>query len=86
MGSNTSVYVGNIVQEYGTLFAYDNEMHSPYLATGVSSTMLSNRLSWFYDLHGPSVSIDTACSSGLVGLHLGCESLLRGDSDMVCGL
>ncbi|KAK5988693.1 Highly reducing polyketide synthase azaB [Cladobotryum mycophilum] len=81
-GSNTSVYVGNLVQEYGSMFGYDGELSPKYQATGVSSAMLSNRLSWFYDLRGPSISIDTACSSSLVGLHLGCQSLLQGESDM----
>ncbi|PNY29025.1 Polyketide synthase [Tolypocladium capitatum] len=81
-GSNTSVYVGNLAQEYGSLFTHDGEVNPKYQGTGVSSAMLSNRLSWFYDLRGPSMSIDTACSSSLVGLHLGCQSLLQGESDM----
>lgn len=55
-------------------------------ATGASHSMLSNRLSWFYDLKGSSVTLDTACSSSLVGLHLGCQSLLHGESDMASPL
>lgn len=82
-GSNTSVYVRNLVQEYGAIFAYDGELNPKYQATGISSAMLSNRLSWFYYLQGSSVSIDTACSSSLVGLHLACQNLLQGESEMV---
>ncbi|KAI1772330.1 hypothetical protein F4818DRAFT_444554 [Hypoxylon cercidicola] len=81
-GSATSVYVGNLVVEYSTIIGTDTEVNPKYQATGISSSMLSNRVSWFYDLRGPSITIDTACSSSLVGLHLGCQSLLNGESDM----
>lgn len=43
--------------------------------------MLANRLSYFYDLRGPSIMLDTACSSSLGGLYLACQSLLSGNSD-----
>ncbi|KAF2012105.1 polyketide synthase [Aaosphaeria arxii CBS 175.79] len=81
-GTNTSVYVGNLAAEYSSLFTNDDEIHAAYQATGMSGAMLSNRISWFYDLHGPSITIDTACSSGLVGLHLACQSLLQHESEM----
>lgn len=43
--------------------------------------MLANRVSHFFDLKGHSTSIDTACSTSLIGLHLACQSLRSGDSD-----
>ncbi|KAF7595519.1 hypothetical protein BBP40_005855 [Aspergillus hancockii] len=43
---------------------------------------MSNRISWFFDLKGPSVSLDTACSSSMVALHLGCQSLKTGESEI----
>lgn len=48
--------------------------------SGHSRATLANRLSYFFDLHGPSVTIDTACSASLVSLHLGCQSLRTGDA------
>ncbi|KAI0844177.1 hypothetical protein F5Y00DRAFT_274402 [Daldinia vernicosa] len=86
-GSSTSVFVGNLVSEYSSFYAYDDEIDAQYQATGTSTSMLSNRLSWFYDFRGPSITLDTACSSTLTGLHLACQSLLRNESQMglVCG-
>jgi acyl transferase domain-containing protein len=41
--------------------------------------MLANRLSYFFDLRGPSITLDTACSSGLVALHEACKSIRNGE-------
>ncbi|KAI0383268.1 hypothetical protein F5Y04DRAFT_269991 [Hypomontagnella monticulosa] len=86
-GSLTSVFVGSLGSEYTSLFDGDDEINAQYEATGTAAAMLSNRVSWFYDLRGPSITIDTACSSSLIALHLACENLLQGESDMslVCG-
>ena len=53
-----------------------------YAATGISSAMLANRISWFFNLHGPSMNLDSACSSSLSALHLACQDLLHGASNM----
>jgi acyl transferase domain-containing protein len=51
-----------------------------YAATGNGQSMLSNRVSWFFDLRGPSFTIDTACSSSLYAIHLACQSLRAGET------
>lgn len=48
-----------------------------YTITGNGITMMSNRLSWFYDLRGPSMTVDTACSSALVAISLACQDIRK---------
>ncbi|KAL5349231.1 hypothetical protein ACLOAV_005519 [Pseudogymnoascus australis] len=43
-------------------------------------SILANRVSYFFDLHGPSMAIDTACSGGLVALHQACQSIRAGET------
>ena len=61
----------------------DTENIAMHQLSGNTMSLMSNRLSYFFDLHGPSMTIDTACSSGLVALHLGCQSIKCGESEMV---
>ncbi len=75
VGSDTACFVGGFTREYDTLCTSELAKTLLYTTTGNGLTMMSNRLSWFYDLHGPSVSLDTACSSSLVALHLACQAI-----------
>lgn len=81
-GSNTCVYAAQWTCDYRDMMARDVQNAPTYAATGTGTTLLSNRLSWFFDLRGPSLTINTACSSSMVALHQACESLRRGESDM----
>ncbi|KAL8791806.1 MAG: hypothetical protein Q9195_005615 [Heterodermia aff. obscurata] len=81
-GSKTSVYIGTFNSDYNVLLAKDLATPKRYWTTGTEPGMLANRLSWFYDLKGPSIQIDTACSSSLNALHLACQSIRCGDSEM----
>lgn len=83
MGSSTSVHVGCLLQEYSQISQRD-AMPGTYQIIGSSGlAMLANRVSWFYDLKGPSMTIDTACSGSLVALHLACQELQSGSVNMV---
>lgn len=83
VGSDTSCFVGCSNKDYDILGGKDGEDFAKYHITGTSDATLSNRLSWFYDLHGPNLCLDTACSSSIVALHLACQSLRAGESKMV---
>ena len=83
-GSNTGVFIG--------AFTFDNQVTqlgvesrhviSAQTPTSSTFTMLSNRLSYFYDFRGPSVSMDTACSSSLVAFHHACQAVWEGTCHM----
>jgi acyl transferase domain-containing protein len=83
VSSRTACFVGAFTRDYETLLGRDEEKLSAYQATGNGMAMLANRISWFYDLKGPSISLDTACSSSLTAFHLACQSLQHGEADMV---
>lgn len=83
VGSNTSVHIGCFTREYDSIVGRDPEIDLKYIATGTGTAMLSNRLSWFFDLRGPSMSLDTACSSSLTAAHLACQGLRLGEVSMV---
>lgn len=82
-GSSTSVHVGCFTREYDSVLSRDPELDLKYVATGTGTAMLSNRVSWFFDLRGPSLSLDTACSSSLNAAHLACQGLRLGEVSMV---
>lgn len=83
-GSKTGVYSGSMADDYKHIITHDAENMPKYTATGVSMNMVANRLSWFFNFNGPSVNLDSACSSSLMALDFACQGLRSGDSDMVC--
>lgn len=69
-------------RDYTDSLSRDPETLPRYFITGNAGTMVSNRISHFFNLRGPSVTIDTACSTTLTALHLACQSLRAGESEM----
>ncbi|RYP68922.1 hypothetical protein DL770_008338 [Monosporascus sp. CRB-9-2] len=86
-GSNTSVYVGVMTNDYEDLLLRELQSAPTYLATGIGRRILSNRVSYFFDWHGPSTTMDTACSSSLVAVHMVVQTLRSGESrlSVACG-
>ncbi|KXH57054.1 fatty acid synthase S-acetyltransferase [Colletotrichum nymphaeae SA-01] len=81
-GSKTGVWMGHFTSDYKEMLYRDPDGAPPYAATSLQKTSLANRISWLWDLRGPSLTLDTACSSSLVALHLACQSLRIGECDM----
>ena len=78
-GSNTGVFIGISSSDYSQLrFHYGVDVDA-YVGTGNAHSIAANRLSYLFDLKGPSIAIDTACSSSLVAIHLASQSLKTGE-------
>jgi Polyketide synthase modules and related proteins len=81
-GSNTSVFAGCFFRDYYESLLRDPDSLPRFFLLGIGATMASNRLSHFFDLRGPSMTVDTGCSTTLTALHQACQSLRTGESDM----
>jgi hybrid polyketide synthase / nonribosomal peptide synthetase ACE1 len=79
-GSDTAAFVGLMCMDYTTAHSTDLTHAPTYLAIGLASSNASARLSYFFDWHGPCMTIDTACSSSLVAVHEAVETLRTGRS------
>lgn len=78
-GTRTGVYVTGSPDVHN--LGSDMYDMGPYSATGAAFSMQANRLSYLFDLRGPSVYIDTACSSSITALHLARNAIIAGDCD-----
>jgi acyl transferase domain-containing protein/acyl carrier protein len=76
-GTATGVYVGGFMLDnmLTQMSLFNRTGLGPHSAVGTTMTILANRISYAYDLRGPSVSMDTACSSSLVAVHYACQGL-----------
>lgn len=73
--------------DYESMLLRDVDSAPTYVATGTAKSMLSNRISHFFDWRGASITIDTACSSSLTAIHMAVQALRAGDSRVAiaCG-
>ncbi|MEP6948357.1 MAG: SDR family NAD(P)-dependent oxidoreductase [Ginsengibacter sp.] len=81
-GTKTGVFIGISVNEYSALQLNDPSIISSHSGTGNALSIAANRISYFFNFHGPSIAIDTACSSSLSAVHLACQSLRNGECTM----
>ena len=84
--SQTGVFMGVASLDFARLAMSDKDSLNGFSGSGFSPSILANRISYVFDLKGPSFSIDTACSSSLIGINQACLSLNAGSSDLaICG-
>jgi len=83
-GSRTGVWIGISASDYtqAHIRSGDPSRIGPYDVTGSIGSTAAGRLSYFYDLRGPSLAVDTACSSSLVAIDLACACLREQACDM----
>ncbi|MFY0539576.1 beta-ketoacyl synthase N-terminal-like domain-containing protein [Nannocystis pusilla] len=78
-GSRTGVFVGATWNDYARMQSRDRDRLDGYAAAGTPMAFAANRISYTFDLRGPSVALDATCSASLVALHQACQSLWSGD-------
>lgn len=84
-GEQVGVFIGTSTNDYQLLAVADPESNgdtAAYGLTGTATSIIANRVSYYFDFHGPSVAMDTACSSSLVAVHQAVRSLRSGESDV----
>ena len=78
-GSKTGCFVGNFNYDHQLMQYRYTEYPQPYSVTGGGITVLSNRINYIFDLKGPSMTLDTACSSSMYALHMACSAIQTGE-------
>lgn len=81
-GSSTSVFIASYHNDYAQLQLNDPVGMDARTLTGTLHSVVPNRLSYLLDLRGPSISVDSACSSSLAAIHLACQSLRAGETNL----
>jgi acyl transferase domain-containing protein/acyl carrier protein len=81
-GTRTGVFVGISGSDHASICNGDLEKITAYSLIGNHLSIAPNRVSNFFDFHGPSFAVDTACSSSLLAVHLACQSLRSGESTL----
>jgi polyketide synthase 5 len=80
--SLTGVFVGLTHDDYQLVHADAHALEGPYGFTGTSFSLASGRIAYALGFHGPAITVDSACSSGLLAVHMACRSLHEGESDL----
>lgn len=89
-GKKVGVFVGIFSDDYATLIKKYQSIKTlnGYFGTGNSASVAAGRISYVLGLEGPALAVNTACSSSLVAVHLACQSLNQGESELAlaCGV
>ncbi|MGV0642995.1 sulfolipid-1 biosynthesis phthioceranic/hydroxyphthioceranic acid synthase [Mycolicibacterium sp. XJ2546] len=81
-GSKTGVFVGVVHDDHVVLAYESGVVHDAYAYPGNTPSMASGRIAYWLGAHGPALTVDSACSTGMLTLHLACRSLHQGESDL----
>lgn len=81
-GTRSGVFLATLTNDYDHLLFQDLCRAEAFSGSGTANSIVANRISYFLDLRGPSLALDTACSGSLVAIHLACESLRKGESTL----
>lgn len=78
-GSSTGAFCGVMMADWGARLEIDDQACPRYTMTGLARTNIANRVSYFFDWHGPSLVVDTACSFSMVALHQAVTAIRQGE-------
>lgn len=80
-GSRTGVFAAFLSDDYAKMAARDPDRGPQQAAAGMTPCIIPNRVSWYFGLQGPSLTVETACSSSMVALDVACNAMRSGDAD-----
>ena len=79
-----TVFTATFADKLTRMMAKDPDAAPLQAAMGTTPSILPNRISWYFNLRGPSMHIDTACSGSMVAMDLACQSIKTGNATAVC--
>lgn len=82
-GTETSVFAASMGTDFMNIVSKDADTAPVNTATGTTASFLASRLSWYFDLKGPSMQVNTACSTSMIAIDLACQSLRSNQCSMV---
>ncbi|TRX91832.1 hypothetical protein FHL15_007385 [Xylaria flabelliformis] len=80
-GRKIGVFVGCFSQDFQGLVNLDPDFRHPYIASGSDAGVVATRISYVFNLRGPSAMINNACSSSLYAVDMACQSILAGQCE-----
>ncbi|KAI0100989.1 fatty acid synthase S-acetyltransferase [Nemania sp. FL0031] len=81
-GSRTAVFGTYMMDDFMYMSTRDPDQLPRQATTGLAPMMIANRVSWYFCLQGPSVLVETGCSSAMVAIDMACNAMRSGDADM----